>query len=62
MIRTRPFLPRVRKNEQEQGVSHLEAESAFYDSRLRVFEDDLLARRAFAARDHAPRPRAEAAR
>jgi hypothetical protein len=29
----------VQKNEQKHGASRLEAESAFYDSRLRLFED-----------------------
>ncbi len=29
----------VQKNEQKHGVSRLEAESTFYDSRLRLFED-----------------------
>ena len=30
----------VQKNEQKHGVSRLEAESAFYDSRYRLFEDE----------------------
>jgi hypothetical protein len=29
----------VQKNEDKHGVSRLEAESAFYDPRLRLFED-----------------------
>ncbi len=29
----------VQKNEQKHGVSRLEAESAFYDPRARLFED-----------------------
>ena len=29
----------VQKNEQKHGVSRLEAESAFYDPELRLFED-----------------------
>ena len=29
----------VQKNERKHGVSRLEAESAFYDSRYRLFED-----------------------
>jgi uncharacterized protein len=29
----------VQKNERKHGVSRLEAESAFYDPRLRLFED-----------------------
>ena len=30
----------VQKNEIKHGVSRLEAESAFYDPRLRLFEDE----------------------
>jgi uncharacterized protein len=29
----------VQKNEEKHGVSRLEAESAFYDPRVRLFED-----------------------
>jgi len=30
---------KVQKNEEKHGVSRLEAESAFYDPRVRLFED-----------------------